>query len=178
MRNCLGLFVVVFSAQLAFAASTAYRVLPTSELKFRVRNFGITSVEGKFKDFSGTLQLDQTFENSKATAEIMTASLDSENEERDTHLKSSDFFDVKTHPKISFKSTAIKGTKDSFELTGELEIKKIPKSITLKCVDAKLERAEVSFRCEGETDRTLFGITHGGTIGDKVKLELLIAAAL
>lgn len=182
MKKMLGLFVMVgfqfgFFPELAHGIAENYRVLPTSELKFRVRNFGITSVEGRFQDFSGHMLIDDNFENSRATAEISTSSVNSENEERDTHLKNSDFFDVKAHPKMIFISKSIKGTKSDFVLSGELEIKKIPKPVTLKCAEQNSDRAAIAFKCEGEIDRTHYGITHGGTIGDKVKLELLIAGA-
>lgn len=170
----MGLFAVMLFASLSKAASESYKLSSDSELRFRVRNFGITSVEGQFKDFSGGFQIDEKFENSKATAEIKTASVTTENEERDTHLKNSDFFDVQNHPSILFTSTTITGSPESFDMNGELAIKRITKPVKLKCSRGNVTEKTLSFKCDGEIDRTHFGITHGATVGDRVKLEFRV----
>jgi len=66
-----------------------------SEIQFKVKHLVITTVTGAFNDFSGTVEAgDDTFENAKISFEASTASINTNSEQRDTHLKSADFFDI------------------------------------------------------------------------------------
>ena len=74
--------------------------------EFKVKHMMITNVKGQFSGVSGTLSLDeQDVTNSKVEVTIPTATINTREPDRDTHLKSSDFFDVEKFPTISFKST-------------------------------------------------------------------------
>jgi len=93
-----------------------------------------TRVRGRFTDFSGTLEIADTPEASSAVMEIATASVQTNQEQRDVHLKSGDFFDVETWPTITFHSTGVRVRGDTtFELDGELTVRDVTRPITLSC---------------------------------------------
>jgi polyisoprenoid-binding protein YceI len=93
----------------------------------------LTKVRGRFTEFSGTIEVGETPEESSMEVEIKAASIQSNLEQRDTHLKSGDFLDLETYPVITFRSTAVRVTGEStFELDGDLTIKDITHPVTLK----------------------------------------------
>jgi polyisoprenoid-binding protein YceI len=95
---------------------------------------------------------------------MQAASLDTRSEQRDGHLRSADFLDVEQHPVVTFRSTALRGTKESFELTGDLTIRGVTRPITL---DVTFEGegkdpwggTRASFSARGKFDRRDFGLT-------------------
>ena len=92
----------------------------------------ITTVKGRFTDFEGTIHGDEYDpQNSSVEVILKAASLDTRTDQRDQHLRSVDFFDVEKFPEIKFRSTQIRGDKDSFKLTGDLTIRDVTKPITL-----------------------------------------------
>jgi polyisoprenoid-binding protein YceI len=99
---------------------------------FQVRHI-FTMVGGKFQDFTGTIQIDRANpESSSVEFTIQAASIFTGDPKRDEHLRSPDFFDVATHPTLTFKSTSIKASgKDSWLVTGDLTMRGVTKSITL-----------------------------------------------
>ncbi|MDH4112865.1 MAG: YceI family protein [Actinomycetota bacterium] len=93
----------------------------------------LTKVRGRFTDFEGTIVVGDTPESSSVEVEVKTASVESNFEQRDNHLKSADFFETDEYPVMSFHSTAVRHIGgSSFELDGELTIRDITKPITLK----------------------------------------------
>src|SRR5207249_6907701 len=99
---------------------------------FRIRHF-VSKVEGRFRDFDGTIGIDrQNPSNSKVELTIQAASIDTANEGRDKDLRSENFFDVAKYPTIIFKSTKIvaKGS-DSYEVTGDFTMHGVTKSVTV-----------------------------------------------
>jgi len=93
-----------------------------------------TRVRGRFTDFSGTIEIADTPDGSSAVIEIVTASVQTNQEQRDGHLRSGDFFDVETWPTITFRSMGVRVTGDTnFELDGELTVRDVSKPITLSC---------------------------------------------
>ncbi|HEX3583113.1 MAG TPA: YceI family protein [Thermoanaerobaculia bacterium] len=104
-----------------------------SEATFNVRHF-VSRVSGKFDDFAGTINGD--FSKPEAASvefTIKTASVDTGVADRDNHLRSADFFDAAKNPEITFKSTSIKptGTKNLFNVTGNLTMRGVTKQVTL-----------------------------------------------
>jgi polyisoprenoid-binding protein YceI len=158
-----------------------------SEVGFTVRHAGISKVRGRFTDVSATVEVGETREQTKATAVIKTASFDSGDANRDGHVKSADFFDVEQFPEITFTSTSIESKGDDFDVTGDLTIKGVTKSVTIEtefhgiAVDPfGNTRAGVS----GETtiSRKDFGLTWnavletgGVLVSDKVVISLDLA---
>ena len=93
----------------------------------------ISKVQGRFTEFSGTVQIAETPEASSVEVEVVAASVTTHFEQRDNHLKSGDFFELETHPTFSFRSTAVRVTgEDAFEIDGDLTIKDITNPVTLK----------------------------------------------
>lgn len=102
-----------------------------SELTFKVRHMMITNVKGEFKKFT-VEAVGEEITKSNINVTIDAASINTNSEQRDTHLKSADFFDVENHKELSFKSTSFTQVEnDEYELTGMLTIKGISKEIVL-----------------------------------------------
>jgi polyisoprenoid-binding protein YceI len=93
----------------------------------------LTKVRGRFTDFSGWIEIGDNPEESSAEVEIKTASIQTNTEQRDQHLKSDDFLNVEKWPVMTFRSTAVRHTKGAnFELDGELTIRDVTRSVTLQ----------------------------------------------
>src|SRR5262249_14189454 len=111
-----------------------YTIDPThSEIGFSVRHAMITTVRGQFTEYQGRLHLDGT-DPAKSAAEvtIKVASIDTNQAQRDEHLRTGNFFDVASYPEINFSSTAVEFTgDDSYRLTGDLTIKGVTKPVTI-----------------------------------------------
>ena len=100
---------------------------------FEVTHLVITTVDGKFRSYEGTVTTKgDSFEDAKVDFTADIASIDTENEKRDEHLKSDDFFNAEKYPKLVFKGTSMKKTgKDTYKLTGDLTIRNKTKRVTL-----------------------------------------------
>ncbi len=104
-----------------------------SRLGFTARHAMVTSVRGYFADVAGTVTLDAaTPASSSASLSLQVASIETGNADRDNHLRASDFFDVETHPEITFTATGIEVAGDErFRVTGDLTIKSVTKPVTI-----------------------------------------------
>ncbi|MBI3817948.1 MAG: YceI family protein [Planctomycetes bacterium] len=101
---------------------------------FRVKHMGISYFYGRFNKITGSLVFDEAApEKGSVSIEIAADSVDTNNKGRDEHIKSTDFFNVKQFPVITFKSTAIKKTSDKhFDISGDLTLHGVTKNITIK----------------------------------------------
>jgi polyisoprenoid-binding protein YceI len=117
----------------ALADTTAWD-LDTShtEVGFSVRHLMVSNTKGKFQKFSGALNLDEK-DPTKSTVEVSVdvASIDTNDEKRDQHLRSPDFFEAEKFPQITFKSKSIKKAGKGFKAVGDLTIRGITKEVTL-----------------------------------------------
>jgi polyisoprenoid-binding protein YceI len=110
--------------------------LTHSEVAFTVRHL-VTNVRGRFNDYAATIRMDTANpEASSVEFRVKAASIDTANADRDTHLRSADFFDVEKYPEIVFRSTAIRpsikgGDEEVYDVTGNLEMHGVTKEITL-----------------------------------------------
>jgi polyisoprenoid-binding protein YceI len=161
-----------------------------SDVSFSVRHMMMSKIKGRFSTFSGTVVTAENPLESSVTAEIDMASIDTNNEQRDGHVKSSDFFDVENNPKMTYKSTSISGSGDSYTLEGDLTIKGVTKPVPLKLelggfgVDS-FGGTRGGFSATTEISRSDFGISFsmpldggGVVIGDKITITLDIEAVL
>ena len=186
---------VLVSLALAATASATDKMEPGkynidpmhSKVGFEVPHLVISSVEGKFKTFSGVLNLDEKFEKSNLVAEVEISSVDTSVKDRDDHLKSPDFFDATAFPKMTFKSTSISGKREAFKLTGDLTLKgKTQKVVfdgtykgTAKDAYGNIKAA---FTATAKINRKDFGLTWnkavevGPVVGDMITLDLKIQA--
>lgn len=126
----LGLAALIAPAALAADTWTVDRA--HSEVSFQVRHF-VTNVRGQFGEFDGTIVTDAAKpEASSVEFKIKAASVNTQNDKRDAHLRTPDFFAVEQFPEITFKSTAVKPTgKDTFDVTGNFTLRGVTKQITL-----------------------------------------------
>jgi polyisoprenoid-binding protein YceI len=116
-------------------AAEVYTIDPVhSTIMFRVKHLGVSYVFGRFNQVSGSVSLDaEKPESSKVAIEIKTDSIDSNNPDRDAHLKSDSFFDVKQFPKATFTSTSVKKAGDKkFSVTGDLALHGVTKPVTVE----------------------------------------------
>jgi polyisoprenoid-binding protein YceI len=149
----------------------------------------LTKVRGRFTEFSGWIDVAEDPEASKAEVEIASASIQTNTDQRDAHLRSGDFLQIEEYPRLTFVSTAVRpagGTR--FELDGDLTIKGITRPVTL---DAQFlgwgpnpeGTTIVSFSAKTTIDRedwdmtwNLVVETGGFLVGKKVDLELEVEA--
>ena len=173
----------------------AYAPIPAGEYKidpahstigFAVRHYEINWVDGRFKDFEGTIRYDDK-DVTKSSVEFTakSTSIDTGVEARDKHLRTADFFEVEKYPTLSFKSTRVerKG-KDAYVLHGDLTMKGVTKPVQLpfSVVGAvKDPRGNTRFGVAAQTkvNRRDYGINFGGpmtggglSIGDEVSIKL------
>jgi polyisoprenoid-binding protein YceI len=107
-----------------------------SSVGFSVRHLVISEVTGKFKDFDISLNSSKDdFTDAVVDATIKVASINTENERRDAHLKTDDFFNAEKFPEIKFKSTAFEKTgENTYKITGDLTIRDVTKRVTFDAV--------------------------------------------
>ena len=155
-----------------------------SEVGFTVRHAGISKVRGSFTDVEGTLTVGDSIATSKVEATIKTESFDSNDNNRDAHVKGPDFFNVEEFPEMTFVSTGVAGTPEEFELQGNLTIKDTTKPVTFKvefggiAVDP-FGATRAGFSATTQISRKEFGITWnaaleagGVLVGDKVTINI------
>ena len=157
-----------------------------SKVGFSVKHMGIATVRGVFGDFSGTLEVGDEI---KATGSVGTASVDTNEPQRDDHLRSPDFFHAEEHPELTFTSTRIEADgDDEFTITGDLTIHGVTREVQLKAEVQGVDvdpwgNERVGLEVTGQINRGDFGMTFNQALGsgnllvsDKVKLALDISA--
>jgi polyisoprenoid-binding protein YceI len=175
---------------LAAAAPVAYKVDPAhSAVGFTIRHF-VSNVPGRFGDFDGTITYDaQNPAASSVALNVRSASIDTDNDDRDKHLKSPDFFDVEKFTALTFASTAVKTLDaDTLEVTGDLTIRGVTKRITLPVellgtMKGPRGGEKAGFEAGFTVNRKDFGVvwnrvldTGGAVLGDDVKIHIAIEA--
>lgn len=110
------------TSPLARAATETYQVDAShSTVLFRIQHAGAANFWGRFNELSGTFVLDsEDASKNSVEIEVVSGSVDTNDEGRDKHIKSADFFDAKSHPEISFASSKVEQHGDGFEVTGTL----------------------------------------------------------
>jgi polyisoprenoid-binding protein YceI len=105
-----------------------------SSVGFKIQHLGLSWIQGRFNDVSGSFVLDKDPAKSSFTLNIKAESIDTNNKNRDDHLKGGDFFNVKQYASISFKSTSVKAVDGGYEVKGDLTMhgETKPISFTLK----------------------------------------------
>ena len=172
------------------SAIRTYKVDPShSEVFFQVRHL-VTKVRGRFSDFEGTINYNEANpEQSKVEFSIQTSSIDTNVSDRDTHLRSADFFSAEEHPTLTFKSKSIKKTgAESFDVVGDLTLRGTTKEIHLPVTflgnaTDPWGGKRIGFEAETTVNRKDYGLnwnaaleTGGFLVGDDVKITLSIQA--
>ena len=141
LGSSLALLGAVALARPALAETTEWTLDGThSRVGFSVSHMVVSSVSGRFKQFTGKVELDEAnLTKSQVDISIKTESIDTDDAKRDEHLRSPDFFDAKKFPTLTFKSTKIaKVGGKKYKLTGDLTIHGVTKNVTL---DAEISDA-------------------------------------
>jgi polyisoprenoid-binding protein YceI len=172
------------------SATRTYKIDKShSEAVFQVRHL-VTKVRGRFDDFEGTVQINEDRPDlSSVDFTIRATSIDTNEKDRDTHLRSADFFDVGTFPNLTFKSTRIaKKSSERYEVAGNLSIRGVTKEITLPVTHLGKAKdpwgnERVGFEAEITLNRKDYGLmwnapleVGGFLVGDEVRVSLSIQA--
>lgn len=176
----------------ATATTTKWVLDPMhSEVQFKIKHLVISTVTGSFKTFQGTAQSEgDDFENANIEFTLDVNSVDTNQEQRDQHLKADDFFNAAAFPQIKFQSTSFtKKSGNDYKLVGDLTIKDITKPVTLDveyggtAVDF-YGNTKAGFEITGKINRKEYGLTWGGiteagaiVLGDEVKLNINVQFA-
>jgi polyisoprenoid-binding protein YceI len=160
-----------------------------SEAAFQVRHL-VTKVRGRFTDFEGAVRIDREHpERSSVEFSIDASSVDTDVADRDTHLKSPDFFDVERFPRITFVSSRIQARGDDrYDVTGILTMRGVAHEVTLPVTSLGSARdpwgnERAGFELETKLDRKDYGIVFNATLdngglllGDEVRITINIEA--
>jgi polyisoprenoid-binding protein YceI len=174
----------------ASVGTGTWTIDPThSTAEFAVKHMMVSTVKGRFKNLSGSVQLDEADPTrSVVEAAIEVASVDTGAEQRDEHLRSDDFFNAARYPRITFRSTRIEQAENApnWRMTGDLTIRDITRSVELdvepdgRGLDA-FGKERAGFTATGRISRKEFGVkwnqvieTGGVAVGDTVKITLNI----
>jgi polyisoprenoid-binding protein YceI len=156
-----------------------------SIIEFRVAHMVVSKTAGRFMDYSGVVEMDaeaQQFKTIEAT--INTASVNTNHEKRDAHLRNADFFDVEKHPAMTYKMKSYKKTGEGYTALGDLTIHGVTKEITLVGTFNGVSKdpwgnTRAGFTAEGKVNRKDFGMvwnktldTGGFVVGDEVNIRL------
>jgi polyisoprenoid-binding protein YceI len=166
-----------------------WNIDPThSTVGFVARHLVISKVRGSFRSFSGAIIIGAQQLDSSVSVSIDMASVDTADESRDGHIKGEDFFDVATFPTMTFTSTKLTQEGEGFEVTGDLTIKGVTRSVILELEFNGVSKdpwggTRAGFSAETEINRKDFGLewnvvmeTGGVLVGEKIKIELDIQA--
>lgn len=180
--NMIARSVLILGAAVLTLSAGTYRVDPShSEIGFKVKHLMISNVKGKFDTFEGTFGLTEG-KLSGLDGVVETASINTENDKRDNHLRSPDFFDAAKYPKMTMRLLSVKGEKAEVELT----IRDVTKKVTLEVemggeVDDPWGNHRAGLELSGRINRQDFGLrwnkaleTGGVVVGDEVKMTIAL----
>jgi polyisoprenoid-binding protein YceI len=194
MKNINKLIVVLALLSTTVFAQTKWNFDKShSEIGFSVTHMLIAETDGFFKDYDGTIEsTNDDFQNAKINFEAKTASIFTDNEKRDNHLRSDDFFNAEKFPTLTFVSksfTKVEGK--NYKLVGDLTIKGVTTEVELDVkyngtINDPWGNTRAGFKVSGEVDRFTYGLTWnaaletGGLVVSKevtidIKIELIKA---
>lgn len=161
-----------------------------SDISIVARHFMVSKVRGHFKEYSGTIVTAENPLESSVTATINATSIDTNNDQRDGHIRSADFLDVENFPEITFKSTSLAAKGDDFELTGDLTLHGVTKPVTMALEISGIGPdayggTRFGFSAKTSILRSEFGMsfhpvmeTGGAVVSDKLDVHIEIEAIL
>jgi polyisoprenoid-binding protein YceI len=163
-----------------------------SEVAFLVRHMMVSKVRGRFDKFEGAIVTAPDPLQSAVTATVDLSSVNTGNETRDSHIRSADFFEVESHPTMTFRSTGLRPDGENYFLDGDLTIRGVTRPVTLRLEvngfgPDPYGGTRAGFSATGEIDRRDWGVSWNGAIpgsnssvviSDKVTISLEIEAVL
>jgi polyisoprenoid-binding protein YceI len=160
-----------------------------TSIEFSVRHLGISTVRGRFRNFSGTVEVDPAGRPTALEARIDAASIDTGVEQRDAHLRSADFFDTEHHPEILFRSTTITAAREGkLRVTGDLTIRRQTRPVSFEVeLSATMKdpwgNTRAAASAAGLLDRRDWGLTWnqalefgGWVVGDTIRFAIEVEA--
>ena len=160
-----------------------------SRVGFAVKHMGVATVRGEFREFEGTLEIGEDLSTARAYGTVKTASVDTNQPQRDEHLRSPDFFDVERYPEMRFESTRIEQiAEDAFRIIGDLTLHGITREIELEAElvgsgTGASDEQRIGLEVTSELSRSDYQMKFNAALGsgnavvaDKVRLELDLAA--
>jgi polyisoprenoid-binding protein YceI len=160
-----------------------------SKVGFGVKHMGIATVRGEFTDFEGSLEIGEDLSSAKVYGTVKAQSVDTNEPQRDDHLRSPDFFDAAQFPEIRFESTSIEALDDEeFRITGQLTIHGVTNEVVLHAEVQGTDvdpwgNERVGLEVTGQLSRGDYGMKFNQAlgsgnvlVGDKVKLALDVSA--
>jgi polyisoprenoid-binding protein YceI len=161
-----------------------------SKVGFAVKHMGIANVRGEFTEFGGVLEIGDDLSTAKVRGTVKAASVDTNESQRDAHLRSPDFFDAETYPELAFESTSIEAIdEETFRITGDLTLHGVTNELVLTAEINGVDidpygNEKVGLEVTGQLSRGDHGMKFNQALGsgnmlvaDKVKLTLDISAA-
>lgn len=158
-----------------------------SDVTFVVRHLGVSKVRGRFTGVEGTIVTADNILDSSVTATIDAASIDTNNEQRDNHVRSDEFLDVANHPTLSFRSTGIRTDGEDYLIDGELTLHGVTRPVTLTAelggFGAGLAEGSkvIGVSASTELNRGDFEVGAGlptAVVAERIKIELNIEGIL
>ncbi len=145
------LAVMGFGANLSYAAT--YEVDKAhSSINFSVTHLMVSKVPGAFNDYDAQINFDpMDLTGSSIAATVKVASINTNNADRDKHLKTADFFDAEQFPEITFKTSVITGSGDQYVLTGDLTLHGVTKKVSIPVTIAGPVKSPYGFEALGIT---------------------------
>lgn len=159
-----------------------------SEVGFTVRHLAVSKVRGRFEKFDGTVTIAEDLLSSSVQATVQMDSVNTNDAQRDGHLLTNDFFAIEQYPTMTFTSTSLVQKGGDFQLTGDLTIRGVTKSVTFDLEFGGTETdpwggSRLGFSAETEINRKDFGVefnmvleSGGLLVGEKVKIQLEVEA--
>lgn len=185
MKKINALFTFMLLSVAALAQTTWTVDKAHSKIGFNVAHMGISEVEGKFNDFEGTIvSKSDDFNGAQIEFTSKTASVDTDNEKRDNHLKSPDFFDAAKYPETKFTGTLVKeGGK--YKLKGDFTLHGVTKQVEFDVTYGGTvnhgKGTKAGFKLTGKINRQDYGLTWANkvptgemVVGDEVDLEVKV----
>lgn len=167
-------------------ATTKWAIDPThSAIGFKVKHMMFTNVNGIFEKYEATIVSDEAdFSNATIEFSADINSINTNNADRDTHLKSTDFFDVENNPKLTFKASSFEKAGDDYEIAGDLSIKGVTKFVKFPAefsgfMTDPWGNTKVGINISGKINRKDWGLTWnaaletgGVLVSEEVKLDI------
>ncbi len=161
------------------AAADEYNLDPAhTAVTFKISHIGLSWTHGRFNDVSGTFTIDPDAAKCSFNVQIKAESVDTANAKRDEHLRSGDFFNVKQFPALTFKSTEVKAIKDGYQVTGDLTLHGVTRSVSFPLVGGRKAEFPRGFQRTGySTELTIkrseFGMDKMlEAVGDEVVIAI------
>ena len=190
MRKIIG-FAIILSCLISSSyiqAETFEIDKVHSSIEFKIRHL-VSNMKGSFNDFNAKIEFDENDKNvSSVVASVQTASIDTNNDKRDNHLKGEDFFDVEKHPEMTFQSKKVEFHSDSqASITGDFTLLGVTKEVVFETEYLGSAKAfgttKIGFTATTAINRKDFGMQYnrvldsgGVVVGDKVEITIEIEA--